>query len=242
MLPILNIGPLALQTPLLVLLIGLWFAITLVEKEAERSGLSVQDVSNLVLVLTGGLIAGGRLVYVMQHFERYVDAPLGIILPNPNTLMLVEGAVLAVVAGIIFAQRKNLPLWETMDVLVPSAAVMMIAAAGMHLASGEAYGTLSSVPWAVDLRGGMRHPVQAYEMVLYGIVFLVLLRWRPAAPGARFAAGAAMLAAARMIAEGFRADALTLDGWRTAQIAALAVALAALMLLRNRILKEAEQS
>ncbi len=236
MLPILNIGPLAVQTPLLILLIGVWIGIALAEKGARKSGLPEEDISNMILVVLVGFLVGGRLIFVFQNLDRYLEAPLGIILPNPNTLALLEGGVLGVVAGIVHAQKKQLPLWKTLDVLIPSLAVLLAAAAGMNLASGEAYGTLSGVPWAIELRGGWRHPVQVYELVLCGSIAAGLMRWRTGQPGARFAAGAAMLAAARLFTEGFRGDPLVLGGgWRVAQLSALVLLFGSLYLLRKRI-------
>jgi len=236
MLPMLNIGPLALQAPLLILLIGVWMGISLSEKQAEKAGLKPEDISSLILVLLGVTIIGGRVVYVLQHLDAYLAAPLGMILPNPNTLALLEGSVLGLIAGVVYGQRRQLPLWKTLDVLAPGAALLLAAAAGMNLASGNAYGMPSDLPWAIGLWGAKRHPVQLYALLLELAVLAAVLRMRFPEPGVRFLLGTALLAGVQLFAEGFRAESAVLAGGvRTAQLGALLVLLGALALLRRRL-------
>jgi prolipoprotein diacylglyceryltransferase len=236
MLPILNIGPLALQAPLLILLIGVWLGISLSEKQASKASLPEADIGNLLLVTLGTLVAGARLVFVIQNLPRYLDAPLGILLPNPDTLALLEGSVLAVIAAIVYGQRKNLPMWETLDVLIPGMILFLMAAAGKDLASGAAYGTPADLPWAIDLWGMKRHPVQAYEFLIDAVFLVMILRLGVSGkPGTRFFLGTALLAGGRLFVEGFRAEAFVIgNGWRVAQIVMLVVLLGALVMLRKR--------
>jgi phosphatidylglycerol:prolipoprotein diacylglycerol transferase len=44
--------------------------------------------------------------------------------------------------------------------------------------AGDAYGSPSSLPWAVYQAGQYRHPVQLYELVLNLVLFVFLWRWR----------------------------------------------------------------
>ena len=50
MLPTLQLGPLALQVPGLVLLAGLWLGLTLSERRARRIGENSGDLVNLVFI------------------------------------------------------------------------------------------------------------------------------------------------------------------------------------------------
>jgi len=237
MLPILNIGPLALQAPLLILLAGLWLGISLSERVAGKASLPEGDIGNLLLVTLGTLILGARLVFVIQNFPLYFNAPLGIILPNPDTLALLEGSVLAVIAAVVYGQRKNLPLWETLDVLIPGVILFLMAAAGKDLASGAAYGTPSDLPWAIELWGVKRHPVQAYEFLIDAVFLVLMLRLGVTGrPGTRFFLGTALLAGGRLFVEGFRAEAFVIGGgWRVVQFGLLVVLVWALVMLRKRV-------
>ena len=42
------------------------------------------------------------------------------------------------------------------------------------LLAGCCYGTRCSLPWAIELHGALRHPVQLYESILLGILGLIL--------------------------------------------------------------------
>ena len=55
MLPILQIGPFALQTPGLILLIGAWAGLSLAERYAKRFQINPNQLYNLAFI---GLIAG----------------------------------------------------------------------------------------------------------------------------------------------------------------------------------------
>ncbi|MBN1264257.1 MAG: prolipoprotein diacylglyceryl transferase [Anaerolineales bacterium] len=237
MLPILNLGPLALQAPLLVLLAGIWAGISLSEKEARKAGLSEKNIGNLIFITLGSFLVGARLIFVLQNLDRYLDAPLGIILPNPDTLALLEGSVVGLVTAVVYVQRKNLRLWETLDVLAPGLVVLFASLAGMNLASGDAYGTKSSLPWAIQLWGSRRHPVQGYELLLDGLILAVLLRRSiPEKPGVRFLFTVTLLASGRFFLEGFRANSLVIGGgWRVAQLVLLLMVLGSLKMLRRRL-------
>ena len=50
MFPILHLGPLAVQVPGLILLIGLWVGLSLSEKEAQRLTLKPDAIYNLVQI------------------------------------------------------------------------------------------------------------------------------------------------------------------------------------------------
>ena len=66
MLPTLQIGPLAIQTPGLILLIGIWFALDLADRQAplfEQNGNRIFTL--LIFILAGGLV-GARLVFAAE--------------------------------------------------------------------------------------------------------------------------------------------------------------------------------
>ena len=78
MLPFVRLGPLLLQVPGLALLVGIWFASELVEKEALRLRLNVAAILNLVIyALIAGLI-GARLLYALEHLNAYLASPISL--------------------------------------------------------------------------------------------------------------------------------------------------------------------
>jgi phosphatidylglycerol---prolipoprotein diacylglyceryl transferase len=243
MLPMLQIGPLAIQTPGLVLLAGLWIGLSIAERHAHKRGVDSNHIYNIaLLVLLVGII-GGRLLYAAQYPQAFLANPVSLISLNPGLFDPVAGAAAGLIAALIYGSRKKLPFWRTLDALTPLAAVMMVATALANLASGAAFGIPSELPWAVELWGALRHPVQVYEAL--GAMLILIIIW-PARestwfnrPGIRFLSFIALSAAARLFFEFFRGDSYLLPtGLRTAQLAAWVVLAIALVSIRKLLVSE----
>ncbi len=243
MFPVLQIGSLALRLPGLLLIVGLWLATFLVDREAPRRGVSGAVVNSLIFyALIGGLL-GARLGYALGYFDVYLKNPLALISLNPDALAPLEGAVSAGIVALIYAQRKRLPLRPTLDVLAPGLSLFAVFVGLAHLSSGDAYGAVTQVPWAIELWDAMRHPAQVYEILLAAIVFGLIwwLSSRSAFTGFLFLSWLSLAAAGRLILEAFRGDsAIVLGGLRLAQLVSLAILMLALVALH--VLAKREES
>ncbi len=226
MFPILQLGPLAIQVPGLALLIGVWIGLTLAEKEATRLKLNPDAVYNLALIgLVAGVI-GARLAYAARYLSIYAAEPFSLFSLNPATLAPTEGALIGLIAAFIYGQRHKLPLRPTLDALAPTLAIMGIAVAAAHFASGDAFGAPTRLPWSVYLWDDYRHPSQVYELIgaagVFGVWWVIKQRRLP--PGINFWAVAALSASARIFLEAFRGDSLITPGnLRAAQVWGLIV-------------------
>jgi phosphatidylglycerol:prolipoprotein diacylglycerol transferase len=241
MFPILQLGPIAIQLPGLFLLVGLWVAINIIEKEAPRRNLAVTALSNMILLGLVFGVVGARLWYAIRYIDVYLGNPLSLFSLNPSTLASGEGILTGLLAAWIYGQRKGLPLWLTLDTMAPGLAVFMIALGLSHLSSGDAFGAPSSVPWAIELWAELRHPSQIYEIILAVLIFFILWRIRTwdTFPGFAFLSWIAMSAGARLFLEAFRGDSvIILGGIRSAQVVSMVVLLMAMwglhMLGRNQ--------
>lgn len=240
MFPILQIGPLAIQLPGLLLLLGVWLGTLMSERVARQNQLSASAVSNMIFYALIGGILGARLGYVLRFLELYIQSPLGIIALNPNTLSPLEGVVAALLVAFIFGQRNELPLWKTLDVLTPGMAVFMIFIGLTHLASGDAFGAETSLPWGINLWGARRHPTQIYEILLACIVLYLILRFNASSrfDGFLFLAFSAMTAFSTFTIEAFSGDSMiVLGNIRSAQLMSLTLLVGSLILLHLRARK-----
>jgi len=243
MLPILQIGPLAIQTPGLILLLGLWLAVSLSERAASHSGLNPNQLYNLVLLGLLGGVVGARLGYVLRYPEAFAASPASILSPNPGLLDTWSGLAGALLLGLIYGQRKGLRLLPTLDTLTPGLAVLGVSLGFSHLASGEAFGSPTSLPWGIELWGAARHPVQGYEILTAALILLLLWpkgkiahRLRVLAPGLNFWAFSALSALSRLIVEAWRGDSEIIFGsLRQAQIAAWLVLALSLWAIGRRL-------
>jgi len=225
MLPTLQVGPLALQLPGLIVLIGLWLGLTLAERQAGRCGIKGSDLYNLVFVALLSGIIGARLSFLLRYPQAFAASPFSLISLNPDLLEPFGGLAAALLGGLIYAQRKAMPFWSSLDALTPALAVLLLALGFAHLASGAAFGAPSELPWAIEMWGARRHPSQMYEILAAG--FILALIWpgrgilQPNKAGIYFSGFVALSAGARLLLEGFRGDSsLLAAGLRSAQVGA----------------------
>jgi phosphatidylglycerol:prolipoprotein diacylglycerol transferase len=241
MFPVLNIGPLSIQTPGLIILIGIWLGLALSERLATTE--KFNKIYNLVLISIIFGVIGGRLGYVLEHPQAFLDNPINIFSLNPDMFNLFAGIGAGLIAAIIYGQRKNMLLWKTLDSLTPFFAVLFIAVGASHLASGEAFGSPSDLPWSIYLWGTNRHPAQVYEIMLGTFILIFVIIWSRRkthrADGILFLTFLALSALVRLFTEAFRGDSiLTIFGIRTAQLIAWIVLAISLWALGKRFSRD----
>lgn len=238
MLPILQVGPLAIQLPGLILLAGIWFGVSAAERAASRHGVSPAHLSNLVFYgLIGGVI-GARLAYAIRFVDVYLSDPLSLISLNPSTLAAAEGALIGILVAVVYGSRRGMRLWPTLDALAPGMAVFAVALALSHLSSGDAFGRIARVPWAIEMWGARRHPTQIYELLMALIALALVLRLDQTVPPVRgylFLLWLGITALSYVLIAGFRGDSVIVMGvLRRGQLVALAVLAIVLALMRRR--------
>lgn len=238
MFPILHIGSLALQAPGLILILGIWLGLLIVERYAGRFKIDPDLLSNLILIGLGAGVFGARLGYALQYSAVFMAAPLSLFSLTPTMLNPQIGIVVGALAAGIYGQRRGMPFWPTLDALTPGLSLFMIALHFANFASGDAFGTPAAIPWAINLWGEARHPVQLYELLAAFLIAVVLLPKRnsPNISGAYFWTFIALTALARLFFEYFRGDAVSLF-WniRLSQCVAWFVLALALQQLGQRI-------
>jgi phosphatidylglycerol:prolipoprotein diacylglycerol transferase len=238
MLPIIQLGPLAIQTPGLMMLIGLWLGLSLAEKLGVKKGFDPGKLYNLSFIVLVAGVLGGRIAYVLEFPQAFLASPLSILSLNTTLFNLWGGIGLAVIAALWYGQKAKLDLWSTVDVFTPAFAVLAISFGLAHLASGSAYGSASSLPWAIELWGTLRHPTQVYETVLacfgLGLIYWLINQKFTAKGGNTFLVFVAYTAASRLLLEAFRGESQMIGNIRLAQVAAWGLMAASLWILRQR--------
>jgi len=244
MFPIIHLGPLAIQTPSLILLLAAWLGIWSSERESMRRGLPGGAIANLGTFAALGGLLGARLGYALLNRSSYAADPLSIFSLTPSALEPAAGLGTALIVGVIYGQRRKLPLRGALDALAPGIAVLGIGLALANLASGDGYGAPARLPWSIFLWGVDRHPSEVYEL-LGALAVLALWYWasrQALPPGVTFLLVVAASALVRLFLEAFRGDsALLPGGFRLGQVIAL-LALAACFFLAGRWSREGEQA
>jgi phosphatidylglycerol---prolipoprotein diacylglyceryl transferase len=239
MLPVLQIGPLSIRTPGLVLLAGLWAALEVASREGVRRGIDGNKVYNLGFYALVAGVLGARMGFVLFHPLLYIRiTPLSrfvgsVFSPTPGTEVPWVGVLLAAGVAAYLIRRWQLDPLALADSFAPAFAIMGIAIGLADLLSGNMYGMETRLPWAIDLWGAARHPTQLYLALACAANLAVLLRLRSKEdalpPGSLFQVSLAILSLAVLLIEPLRADSpVLIAGVRTWQVIALGVLVAAL--------------
>jgi phosphatidylglycerol:prolipoprotein diacylglycerol transferase len=225
--PILQIGPLAIQTSGVIIISGIWMGLTLAERFSPTFQKEPNTYANLVFIVIFSGIIGGRITYVFRYIEVFIGSPMNIFSLNPGLLDLSGGIAVGMIAGLIYGNRKSLFLLSTLDAYTFFFGVMFTAIALAQLASGDAYGLETKLPWGIELWGIKRHPTQIYTL-LASLAILVILWTRKNSEnqpnqqnGSTFFSFTAMSSASRLFLDAFRADSdLIFSSIRTSQLIA----------------------
>lgn len=224
MFPIIQIGGFALQTPGLILLVGIWVGLSLAERYAKSTKVNTDQLYNLTFAMLVAGILGARLAVMVRFPSAFVENPASALSLNPSLLDPVGGLATALIAGLVYGQRKGMELWATLDALVPTMGVMGIAIPLANLASGSAFGSPSELPWAIELWGTTRHPTQIYQALTSSLILWLVWPNRQGkniANGVLFLKYSALSAATILLLEAFRGDSLLiLNGLRSSQVTA----------------------
>ncbi len=156
MFPVLHVGRLAIQTPGLIVILGLGLGLNLAEKYFLKVGLQPAKAYTLVTI---GLIAaaiGGRLAYAVENFSAFTASPASLFSLNLSLWDPVGGVLLGLAGSIGYGLRRKMNFSALLDSLTPTLAVTMIAVDLANLASGSAFGEPARLPWSIFLWGEWR--------------------------------------------------------------------------------------
>jgi phosphatidylglycerol---prolipoprotein diacylglyceryl transferase len=164
------------------LLGGLWWARRLAGAASlwgDRRRPSGEDLDDLLLWATLGVILGGRLAYVMFYQTGYYLAkPLEIFAIWSGGMSFHGGLAGAALAMALFARSRSLPVLSFFDVVAAVAPLGLLLGRIANFINGELWGRAATVPWAfVFPTGGAtpRHPSQLYEAATEGLLLLIVL-------------------------------------------------------------------
>ena len=96
----------------------------------------------------------------------------------PSHGAALTGALISGYVGVVLAERVLRVDRCTGDLVAPFIPLSQAIGRLGNFLAGDAYGTPTSLPWAVAQAGASRHPAQLYELVLDLVLFAFLWRWR----------------------------------------------------------------
>ena len=175
MVPIIHIGQIAVQTPGLVILLGMWVGLNLAEKQARFYDTNSNKLLNLItIIIITGLI-GARLIFVFRNIDAFINSPINLISTNSGLLDPIGGIGTGFIAAVIYINRKEMAILPLLDALTPFVAVLTVSISLANIASGDAFGIETQLPIGIELWGAKRFPVQIFEFLMTSIILWIVL-------------------------------------------------------------------
>lgn len=175
---LLQLGPLTIYTFGVFVALALLLGTYVFWRFTRHEGISVDRLFDGVLVTILGAIVGGRLGYVLLHFNEFFPHVYRVFSFFGYGGFLYYTALLGGILSLVWYCRNNrLPVARILDRAAIAASFShMVGLLGAFL-SGATYGAITTLPWGVSMIGlpGKRHPVQIIEALVEFIIFLFLV-------------------------------------------------------------------
>jgi len=184
-----QIGPFAIRWYALAyvagILLGWRWAVGLVKNArlwVNRSPpVTPEQIDDLILWVTIGIIAGGRLGHVLFYTPSLiVEDPVQIVQVWKGGMSFHGGAIGVFLAMIFFARRNGIDLWRLGDLVAPAVPIGLFFGRIANFINGELWGRPTTAPWGIVFPGAgpePRHPSQLYEAALEGLLLFAVLVW-----------------------------------------------------------------
>jgi len=155
----------------------------------DRSPLRKGEEMDLLTYLLIGVVAGGRVGYVILYdWQEFIRDPL-ILFAVWKGGMASHGGMIGVgVAVWLFSRRRQIRFLAITDLCVTVAPIGLFFGRLANFVNGELWGRPSQLPWAVlfpdsppDPITGLpepRHPSQLYQALGEGLILFAWLQWR----------------------------------------------------------------
>lgn len=174
---------------LLSFLLG-WILIAYRVKKTH-SAWSSQQIADLIFYIAIGVVAGGRLGYMLFYdFSDFIHQPW-IILKTWEGGMSFHGGLIGVILAItIFSKKHHRPWFSISDLIAPIVPIGLGAGRIGNFVNTELMGRITHIPWGMIYPGGgpfPRHPSPLYEFFFEGVVLFLILWFFSLKPRPRMA-------------------------------------------------------
>ncbi|WP_126148140.1 prolipoprotein diacylglyceryl transferase [Synechococcus elongatus] len=234
-----EIGPLSIRWYGLLIASAVLLGISLSSRLARRRDIDPNAIADLAVWLVIGAIPAARLYYVAFEWQQYASRPAEIFAIWHGGIAI-HGAILGGTAALIlFARRRQIPIWQLTDVVVPSLALGQAIGRWGNFFNSEAFGTPTDLPWKLFIPIDRRpldyiqseyfHPTFLYES-LWNLLLCLLLIWLfrqglrqrlPLKAGVMTCIYLIGYSLGRIWIEGLRTDSLMLGSLRIAQMVSI---------------------
>lgn len=183
-------GPIVIHWYGVIIAAGIFLAVYLSTKEAERKGLGENLIVDLTLWLIPIGFLGARLYYVLFEWEYYIQNPEQILAIWNGGIAIYGGLIAGSLTVYLFTKKKGLSIWLLLDILAPSVLLAQSIGRWGNFINQEAHGGPVTrqflenlylpefITNQMNVNGTYYHPTFLYESLwsLVGFALLLLLR------------------------------------------------------------------
>ena len=206
---LIQLGPLAIRWYALAyiagLLLGWWAIVRMLQQKSlwtnppfnGKPPATADDIGDLVVWATFGVIIGGRLGWVLFYGIAlcsvspgqgmcvglpgdFIAHPIRIVAAWDGGMSFHGGLIGMIVALWLFARRRSIQLFTLGDLVASVTPIGLFFGRIANFINGELWGKPTDVPWAMIFPRAPghapRHPSQLYEAALEGIVLFIVLQ------------------------------------------------------------------
>jgi phosphatidylglycerol---prolipoprotein diacylglyceryl transferase len=187
---LIHLGPLAIRWYALAyiagILLGWRYCAGLIRNARLWAPLSAPataaQIDDLILWLTFGVIAGGRIGYILFYGRgQFAHDPMEMLRLWHGGMSFHGGFLGVITAVVVFALVNRLDMLRLGDLIAPCVPIGLFFGRLANFINGELWGRPTTLPWGIvfpDAPDALpRHPSQLYEAALEGIVLFLILRW-----------------------------------------------------------------
>ena len=149
----------------------------------DKAPFSRESTDDLLLMMTVGIIAGGRLGHVvLYHPAEYLSDPMEILRIWNGGMSFHGGLAGAAIACWLFARRNGAGILSVFDACSAVVPFGLFFGRIANFINVEYWGTITNMPWGMvfpNRAAGLfpRHPSQLYEAICEGVIVFLVLRW-----------------------------------------------------------------
>lgn len=190
-----KIGPFTVYAYGLMLTIAFLVGSFLARQEAERQGVHSEIIFNFAFIVFISGIIGARLLYIIQNLIYYLKNPSEMFMLQRGGLSWFGGLFLGSICGSIYLKKQRLPIYKTVDLVIPFVALSQAIGRIGCLLNGCCFG-LTFIP------------IQVYASLILIVIFAILrfLQTRPHPAGEIFFMYLLLYSLKRFFLEFFRQD------------------------------------
>jgi len=227
----------------IIIAAGLLLAFFYAVREADKTGISQDDLLNLFLFSLPAAIIGARLYYVIFSFSDYKNNLMEIFNIREGGLAVYGGIIGATAIIFIYCKKKKISPYTILDILSVGLLIGQSLGRWGNFVNGEAFGSETNSLFAMTIiTDGITiakyvHPTFFYESIwnLLGIFVLLIYKRKKLFSGELFALYMVWYGLGRTLIEKLRSDSLMIGNIRVSQLLSFIIFIAGIyFIIRGR--------